>query len=421
MNRSPDGPAIGRTSATRRLRLHDQAQDIALAVFVALMQIQGTQRVATDQELANLDPLGSWAHSVLLLVSGLVLAVRRRWPTTVFAVVAAASLVYYSAGYPDGPGWVALFVALYTLTAYGDGRRSLRIVGGSLAVLTVVWLLTADLTPNTEAGWVFFRIGTAIMAAVLGESVRMRRVLAAEAHERADRAERTREEEARRRADAERLRIAREVHDTVAHAIAIINVQAGVTAHVLDKRPQQARETLVTIEQTSARALRELRATLGVLTDAADDRRSPAPGLGQVEELAQMAREAGLDVKLEVDASPRELPGAVDIAAYRILQESITNVVRHAGPARVTASLTYGPGDLRIRVIDDGRGAHQPSADGTGRGIVGMRERCELLGGELTAGPRPGGGFEVRARLPVQPELANVPGARVPERAEADR
>jgi signal transduction histidine kinase len=419
MNRSPDGPAVGRPTVTRRLRLHDQAQDIALAVFVALMQIQGTQRVAADQELANLDPVGSWAHAGLLLVSGLVLAVRRRWPTAVFGIVAAASVVYYSAGYPDGPGWVGLFVALYTLTAYGDGRRSLRIATGSLAVLTVVWLLTADLEPR-GAGWVFFRIGTAAMAVTLGESMRMRRVLAAEAHERADRAERTREEEARRRADAERLRIAREVHDTVAHAIAIINVQAGVTAHVLDKRPQQARETLVTIEQTSARALRELRATLGVLTDTADNGRSPTPGLGQVEELAQMAREAGLDVEVEVDPL-RELPRAVDTAAYRILQESITNVIRHAGPARVTVSLTYGAEDLRIRVTDDGRGGSRPSTDGSGRGIVGMRERCELLGGHLTAGPRPVKGFEVRARLPLQPELPKVPGAREPAPAEADR
>jgi signal transduction histidine kinase len=206
--------------------------------------------------------------------------------------------------------------------------------------------------------------------------------------------------------DAERLRIAREVHDTVAHAIAVINVQAGVTAHVLDKRPEQARETLVTIEQTSARALGELRATLGMLRDA-EDRRAPTPGLGQVEELVGVAREAGLDVKLEVASPPRELPSAVDQAAYRILQESITNVIRHAGPARVTVSLTYGPDALELRVADDGRGPRDAGhgAEG-GQGIVGMRERAALLGGELTAGARPGGGFQVEARLPLQPEQA---------------
>ena len=302
-----------------------------------------------------------------------------------------------------------MFVATYTLTAQGDGHQSLRLATAGIAVLAVGWLLAADLESFNPAGWVLFRIGTAVMAATLGESVRGRRVLAAEAVARAERAEQTKEEEARRRVDAERLRIAREVHDTVAHAIAVINVQAGVTAHVLDKRPEQARETLVTIEQTSARALGELRATLGMLRDA-EDRRAPTPGLGQVEELVGMAGEAGLDVKLEVASPPRELPSAVDQAAYRILQESITNVIRHAGPARVTVSLTYGPDELELRVADDGRGPRDAGhgAEG-GQGIVGMRERAALLGGELTAGPRPGGGFQVEARLPLPPDPAVAP------------
>ncbi|HYN97216.1 MAG TPA: sensor histidine kinase [Pilimelia sp.] len=396
---------------TARLRLSERAQDIALAVFVALMQIQGTQQVASSEDIANLDPVGVWAHAVLLAASGLILAVRRRWPVTVFVVVAAASLVYYGADYPEGPGWAALFVAIYTVAAYGDEHRYVRVVVAGLTVLTVGWLLAADLFPLADAGWAFFRIGTAVMAASLGESVRMRRELAAAAQARAELAERTRDEEARRRVDAERLRIAREVHDTLAHAITVINVHAGVSAHVLDKRPQQAREALVTIQQTSARAMRELRATLGVLTDVdagvdADDRRAPAPGLGQLAELAAMAREAGLDLRVEADPAPCELPGTVDSAAYRILQESITNVIRHAGPARVAVSLRFGPDDLRILVADDGvRGAvgtEGDAGDRPGRGIVGMRERCALLGGQLTAGPRPGGGFEVRASLPFR-------------------
>jgi signal transduction histidine kinase len=384
-----------------RLRLPVQVQDAMLAVFVTLFQILGTQRSALNQPearpLADPDSLGY----VLLTVAGLALLIRRRWPVAVFATTVAASLVYYTAGYPDGPGTIGLFVATYTLTAQGDGDRSLRLATAGIAVLAVGWLLAADLESFNPAGWVLFRIGTAVMAAALGESVRSRRVLAAEALARAERAEQTKETEARRRVDAERLRIAREVHDTVAHAIAVINVQAGVTAHVLDKRPQQARETLVVIEQTSARALGELRATLGMLRDV-DDRRAPTPGLGQVDELVRMAREAGLDVKLEVASPPRELPSAVDQAAYRILQESITNVIRHAGPARVTVSLSYGPDELELRVADDGRGPRDAShgAEG-GQGIVGMRERAALLGGELTAGPRPGGGFQVRACLPL--------------------
>src|SRR5262245_5742304 len=274
-------------SIATRLRLPAQAQDTLLAVFVAWFQIEGTHLVQVDQQAR---PLAEPAYLgyLLLIVSGLVLLVRRRWPVAVFATVVTISLLYYAAGYPDGPGWVGLFVATYTLTAHGDGQRSLQIAAAGIVVLTVGWLLTADLQPLNAAGWVFFRIGTFIMAAAVGEVVRMARVLATQAQARAERAEQTREQEARRRVDAERLRIAREVHDTVAHAIAVINVQAGVTAHVLDKRPEQARDTLEVIEQTSARALEELRATLGMLREG-DDRRAPTPGLDQVEELAALA------------------------------------------------------------------------------------------------------------------------------------
>ena len=390
-------------------------QDTVLAIFVGMMQIQGTLQVAGNQGVI----LTTRDHAVmgsLLFGSGLILAIRRRFPVTVFAVVGVVSVIYYMAGYLDGPGWVALFVAVYTLTAHGDGVRTMRIAIGGLAILTVVWLLTADLSDPARAGWLLFRIGTAIMATTLGESVRARRVvavqsqeLAAQAQERAERAERTREQEARRRVDAERLRIAREVHDTVAHAIAIINVQAGVTAHVLDKRPEQARDTLRTIEQTSARALRELRSTLEMLTDGnGNDGRSPTPGLGHLDDLASRANQAGLEVTVETTGAEPELPSALDSAAYRILQESLTNAIRHAGPSRVRIRILYGEHELRITVTDDGPGAPVPPA-GNGRGIAGMRERCELLGGSLVAGPRAEGGFEVMAILPLRPEL--VPAA----------
>jgi Histidine kinase len=245
-------------------RLPVLAQDALLGLLVAVMQVQGTSTTARTAEVVS-RPLRDLGHLgyVLLIVSGLVLTVRRRWPVPVFITAALASLLYYAAGFVDGPGWLGLFVALYTLTAYGDGRRSLRIAGGGVAVLTVGWLVTgADVEPKAALGWVFFRIAASVMAAALGESFRSRRVIAAEALERARQAERTREEEARSRVGAERLRIAREVHDTVAHAIAIINVQAGVTAYLLDKRPERAREALIAIEQTSAQALHEMRAIL---------------------------------------------------------------------------------------------------------------------------------------------------------------
>ncbi|MFC7532050.1 sensor histidine kinase [Actinoplanes sp. GCM10030250] len=388
--------------------MRERGQDLLLALFITVMQVQGTvTRVAGEPEavvrpLADPGDLGY----LLLVVSGAALAVRRKWPFAVFLTTASCSLIYYGLDFPDGPGWLALFVSIYTLTALGDGRRTLVIAGAGIAVLSVGWLIAAaDIEPRAALGWVFFRIGASIMSAALGESVRSRRVIAADALERAELAERTREQEARARVDEERLRIAREVHDTVAHAIAVINVQSGVTAHVLDRRPEQAREALRVIEQTSSRALREMRAVLGVLNDSGDDR-VPYPGLGEIGELATKARQAGLDVDFRPAESPEPVPGAVGSAVYRILQESITNVIRHAGPTRVTVAVDYDAGAVRVRVTDEGPGAAGPPEPGRdrgepGRGITGMRERCRLLGGELDAGPLPGGGFAVNARLPL--------------------
>ncbi|WP_309138665.1 sensor histidine kinase [Nocardia cyriacigeorgica] len=352
-------------------------------------------------------PVSAFGYA-LLIVSGVVIVARRRRPVLVFTITAVTSLIYFGLDFPDRLSYLGLFVALYTLTAYGDGRRSLMIVGAGTTVLGIGWLIAAaDIEPRVAIGWVFFRIGGSVISAALGESVRSRRVIAADAQERAELAERSRDEEARARVDAERLRIAREVHDTVAHAIAIINVQSGVTAHVLDKRPEQAREALHTIEQTSARALREMRAILGVLRDG--DERAPHPGLEQIRDLTDKARDAGLDIDIEQMSPVPSLPSVVGSAAYRIVQESITNVIRHVGPTRVAVAIHSGLDDLQIWVTDEGRrdttallaGAGSPAT--TGRGIVGMRERCQLLGGDLDAKSRPGGGFEVIARLPLAP------------------
>jgi signal transduction histidine kinase len=386
-------------------RLPAWAQDLLLALFITLMQVQGTLSRNSGEPEAVLRPLTDLGHLgyVLLVVSGVVVAVRRRRPVTVFATTALASLAYYALDFPDGPGWLGLFVAIYTLTGLGDGRRSLVIAGVGIVALATFWLIAADdIEPPAAIGWVFFRIGASVMSAALGESVRSRKVIAVDALERAELAERTREEEARARVDAERLRIAREVHDTVAHAIAVINVQSGVTAHVLDKRPERVRETLKVIEQTSSRALQEMRAILRVLRDD-NDSRVPHPGLGQIDELTTKAREAGLDVDVETTSSPPPVPSAVGSAVYRIVQESITNVIRHVGPTRVTVALDYGADTVRVRVTDEGRreGSALTGLDKPGRGILGMRERCQLLGGELDTGPLPGGGFAVTARLPL--------------------
>jgi signal transduction histidine kinase len=396
-------------SATTGLRLPPRVSDVLLAAFVTVMQVQGTLvRNQGEPILRPLADLGNLGY-VLLVISGVVIVVRRRWPVAVFVVTATASLVYYVLDFPDGPGWLGLFIATYTLTERGDGRRSLVVAGAGIAVLAPVWLIAAaNVEPRATIGWVFFRIGASVMSAALGESVRSRRVIAAEALERAELAERTREEEARARVDEERLRIAREVHDTVAHAIAVINVQAGVTAHVLDRRPEGTREALEAIERTSSRALEEMRTILGVLRDDRDGR-VPQPGLAQIDDLAARAREAGLEVVVRRASSAVEVPSAVGGAVYRIVQESITNVIRHVGPTRVSVAVAYDADAVAVRITDEGpqretlatSAAAVPAAPG--RGLLGMRERCQLLGGELATGRTMDGGFEVTARLPLAP------------------
>ncbi len=380
--------------------------DLLLALFVTAVQLQSAGMALAAEPTSVLE-VGTDGY-VLLTVSGLAVAARRRLPVTVFVVTALASLMYFALDYPDRLACLGLYVALYTLAAHGSGRRALLIASGGTVVLAVGWLLAAaDIQPISAIGWVFLRIGGAVIAITLGVSVHGRRIIAADAEERALLAERSREEEARARVAAERLRIAREVHDTVAHAMAIINVQSGVTAHVLGKRPEQARDALRIIEQTSSRALHEMRAILGVLRDG--DEREPYPGVDRIAELAGKARAAGLDVTVEQTTPDTPLPSAVDSAAYRIVQESITNVMRHVGPTRVTVTVDPDVDVLRIRVLDEGP-AHGPvaPAGGSGRGIVGMRERCQLLGGALDAGPRPEGGFEVVAKLPLGPVGARV-------------
>ncbi|MEU3012063.1 sensor histidine kinase [Nocardia asteroides] len=380
--------------------------DLVLALFVIGVQVQSAGIPLGAEPVTR--PITDYGHTAyaLLALGGALLVFRRRAPVLVFVATGALTVLYFGLGFPDRLSCLALFVATYTLAAHGTGRRPVVVAGAGTAVLALAWLIAAaDVTPSAAIGWVFFRIGATVLSITLGMSVRSRRIIADDAHLRAVTAERLRDEEARARVDAERLRIAREVHDTVAHAITIINVQAGVTAHVLDKRPDQARETLRIIEQTSSRALREMRAILGVLRG--DDRREPSPGLAQLDDVLGMARDAGLRITAELPGGDTPLPSAIEGAAYRIVQESITNVIRHVGPTGVTVSVAPGDHLVRILVRDDGGDgtapARVPEAAGTGRGIAGMRERCRLLGGDLTATPRPEGGFEVLAQLPLEP------------------
>jgi signal transduction histidine kinase len=230
-----------------------------------------------------------------------------------------------------------------------------------------------------------------------------RRRYIAEIQDRAERAERTRDEEARRQVDSERLRIARELHDVVAHTMATINVQAAAAAHVLVDPPPQAAEAIAAIRAASKEGLRELRTILNVLRQADDqDPVQPTPGLGQLDVLVGTVRRAGLATEVRGVGELPPLPSAVDVAAYRIIQESLTNVLRHAGPATATVELAVRDGRLCVHVGDTGVGArHRSGGAPTGHGLIGMRERAASVGGTLDARPGPNGGFDVRATLPV--------------------
>jgi signal transduction histidine kinase len=337
------------------------------------------------------------AYALMVAAVG-ALAARRVWPLATLAVTVGLSLVYLAAGYPLGPFFLAPAIAMYSLAVRWPVRASLA----ALAVATVALLaghtaeylrlsggeILAQVTGDAPwaAGWlgVPWAIGTLVG---LGR----------------EQARREREEEARRRAYEERLRVARDVHDVVGHGLAVINMQAGIALHVIGKRPDQAETALEAIKATSKDALDELRATLAVFRrpDEAGAPRRPSPGLDQLESLTTDMADSGLPVKLLVSGEPARLPGAVDLAAYRIVQESLTNTLRHAGHATATVRVTYEGDTLDLEVTDDGRG-HDPHGNGHGgHGITGMRERAAAVGGTLEAGPGEAGGYRVHARLPA--------------------
>jgi signal transduction histidine kinase len=390
----PGGPAPG---AGRGV---DRRVDASVALLVGVVQLVGTFLAARHQPAHRpLDPVG-----VALLVAGPVaLTVRRRAPVAVLFAVLAATLAYNLLGFPMGPIWAALIVAFFT--AVLAGRRLAAWLALAAGYLSGAWL-----EPLVHRSARPSLVGAVALAAwlllllTIAETVRARR-------ERALAAARSRDEETRRRASEERLRIARELHDVLAHHISLINVQAGVALHLMDERPEQARTALTAIKQASKDALGELRGVLDALRQVDEAApRAPQAGLAQLDDLVAGARAAGLRVHAEVDGAPRPLPAGVDLAAFRIVQEALTNVTRHAGPATATVRVTYGDDDLTVQVDDDGHGSGGRAAgaagaqrgDGGGNGIPGMRERAAALGGHLEAGPRPGGGFRVHARLPLE-------------------
>lgn len=341
-------------------------------------------------------PVG-WSLTVL---SGAALLVRHRHPVLALAVAAGCAIAYYPGGYPDSPMGLALLVALA-----GVAMRCRR----PAAVVAVAAILAAFLAANTlgddRAGksgqpQTVFGLGVVLLAAVtLGEVARNRQERLAAAERRAGEAERSREEEAHRRATEERLRIARDLHDVAAHQISLITVQAGAALHRRD--PDAAFAALEEIRTASREALREMRTVLGVLrqVDQAGGER-PAPSLSRVADLVAHAQAAGLRVRLTGDP-PGPLPAAVDLAGYRIVQESLTNALRHAHATEVTVDLRRAGGEVAVEIADNGSGTVDAIRLRSGNGIRGMAERAAAVGGRLTAAPEAGGGFRVRAWLPT--------------------
>ncbi|WP_221355598.1 sensor histidine kinase [Streptomyces beigongshangae] len=393
--------------ARNRLRHHPLIVDGALAAAVLACMVIGSfaepnGRHGTSWGTHNMpDPLSLF----LTALAAAALVLRRRSPMRVLAATGALSTVEFVIGDPRAPVAMSAAVALYTVASTTDRPTTWRVGLLTMTVLTAVAMLAGPLPWYAQENLgIFAWTG---MAAAAGDAVRSRRAFVHAIRERAERAERTREEEARRRVAEERLRIARDLHDVVAHHIALVNVQAGVAAHVMDKRPDQAKEALAHVREASRSALNELRATVGLLRQSGDPEAptEPAPGLHRLEELVGTFRSAGLPVEVARTDQGTALPAAVDLAAYRVIQEALTNVRKHAGQdAKAEVSVVRVGPDVEITVLDDGPGDDTAARreESGGHGLLGMRERVTALGGTCTAGPRYGGGFRVHAILPVK-------------------
>ncbi|MEU2383781.1 sensor histidine kinase [Streptomyces sp. NPDC012461] len=380
------------------------ALDTALAALVLICMVAGSfvdphSPDGVTWSLRTPGPLGL----VLMTLGAAALPFRRRAPRTVLAVTGALSVLDSLTGDPRAPVAMCAVIALYTVASTTDRPTTWRLGLLTMTVLTGTAMAAGPLPWYAQENLAIFA-WTGIGASA-GDAVRSRRAVVQAIRERAERAERTREEEARRRVAEERLRIARDLHDVVAHHIALVNVQAGVASHVMDKRPDQAKEALAHVREASRSALDELRATVGLLRQSGDPEAptEPAPGLDRLDELAGTFRSAGLHVEVARDIRDTTLPATVDTAAYRIVQEALTNVQKHAGTgARAEISVVRVGPNIEITVLDDGTDESPAPAPGGGHGLLGMRERVTALRGTLTTGPRYGGGFRVHAILPVQ-------------------
>lgn len=365
--------------------------DGAVALGLGALITVGTYFASQSQPARR--PLDIGAIALIWVAAGALMA-RRRHPVAVLEVVFGAIVVYSMAGYANGPIWLALILA-YVTAVLGGHRRAAAItaVAGFVIFPWLDYVIRDRPAPSPVAlaalaAWLLVLLGGA-------EIVRYRRDRSAEAI-------RVREEEELRRVSEERLRIARELHDALGHHLSLINVQSGVALHLNEDLPEPTRSSLSAIKQASKEALVELRSVLEILREQGERApRSPTSTLARLDDLVSQAAAAGIEVRTQIGGAVRPLPFGVDVAAFRIVQEALTNVTRHAAGATATVRVSYGDRDLTVQVDDDGGGSSSHDTLGTGKGIVGMRERVSALGGELEAGHRPGGGFRVLARFPL--------------------
>lgn len=371
-----------------------QVGDAALAAALAVIGIVSTIGVDRTTEVGR-----TVDAPALVLVAGtaLILVIRRRWPLVTLGVAAVLTSTYLILSYPYGLIFIPFVVAVYTAARYHPMRRSAPAAGAALAIL-LLHLLTNEAAIDGYLGLVPGSAWVAVPYAV-GAMVRINR----------EAAERQRAETLREHVYNERFRVAREVHDVVGHGLAAIKMQADVALHVLGKKPEQAEPALRAISRTSAEALDELRATLAAVRRAEDDEsRGPAPGVERLDALRDRMSDAGLQVHIGTSGTPRELPAAVDLTAYRIIQESLTNVLRHGESHIANVEIAYDTDAVTITVTNPGSGAatgaapERPEDRGDGLGITGMRQRVTALGGDFSAGPTAAAGFRVHTRLPTE-------------------
>jgi signal transduction histidine kinase len=341
---------------------------------------------------------------LILLLASVPITWRRRYPIAVLSLTFSALTLHEALGFPEAP-LLGPYVALYSVGAHHELGASARAAAAAIGVyyLAYLWGVIEHDTPPFAIARSFLLV---VVAWGLGASARKTRTYAAALEDRARRLERMRDEEARRAVAEERARIARELHDVIAHHVSVMVVQAGGARRVLEDRPARARAALESIESTGREALSEMRRLLGFLRASDDGARplEPQPGLEHLDVLVAQLAEAGLPVRVVVEGEPRPLAAGLDLSAYRIVQEALTNSFKHAGPAHATVRLRYGQSQLDIEVSDDGRGPVGEDQGGAsqGQGLLGMRERVALFGGELRAGPGPDGGYAVVVHLPLE-------------------